>query len=1050
MLRIQPAARFLVAIGAAALCAADVRPRPIEPPIPAGRLGAGPAQAHEPVTHDRPAPPAPRVVTPALPPEALRRGKYQSVQVNVDDFGENMVGDAANEPSIAVDPTDPKRLVIGWRQFDSISSNFRQAGWAYSRDAGRTWTFPGMLQKGVFRTDPCLDTDREGSFYYFSLSDSFLCQVFKSTDGGLTWGPPVEAFGGDKNWMVVDRTAGIGRGNIYCIWQRFANCCGDRTFTRSTDGGASFIYPVAIPGAPTFGTLAVGPDGEVYAAGIEAINGQNYEQLVVAKSTDAKNPAATPTFVTRRVDLGGGMRLGGGPNPAGLLGQAGVAVDHSGGPTRGYVYLLCSVDPPGPDPLDVTFTRSADGGQTWSPPRRINDDAPGTNAWQWFGTLSVAPDGRIDVVWNDTRNGADERWCEVFYSSSTDAGATWLPNEPITPAFNSHLGWPQQAKLGDYYHMVSDKFGADLAYAATFNEEQDVYYVRLRDSDCNGNGIPDSLDISSGRSKDCNRNAIPDECEPGGTQDCNHNGVSDLCDIYSGHSQDCNRNNVPDECDIASGFSTDANGDGIPDECSTCQSDEVNKLVAPDAGANHYYGYAVALSGSTALVGAWGDDHHGPTAGAAYVLRYNGAKWTQTAKLLASDAAPGDRFGAAVALDGDTAVVGAYYNDQGRQDAGAAYVFYFDGQSWVEQAKLVASDATAFDYFGYAVSIAEHTIIVGAWGNEARGPNSGAAYIFEYDGDTWVQRAKLVPPDGSADDRFGVAVALSGNIAIVGAYLDDERGQDSGSAHVFHRDGENWIWQAKLIAPDGAAGDRFGRAVAISGDTVVVGAYLHAGPRTASGSAYVFRLKNGAWTPEAKLRPGDGSQGDQFGYAVALSADVALIGAFGADEGAVDSGAAYVFQRFGTSWVGGAKLVKSDAAAKDYFGSAVALDGNTAVIGAYGDDQQAVNAGAAEVFRGWLDCNGNRVADVCDIARGTSQDANRNGIPDECEGLKGDLNCDGVINESDIDPFVLALTNPKSYAKMYPKCNILNADCNADGQVNNFDIDPFAKLLKGP
>ena len=187
------------------------------------------------------------------------RGPYASVQVNVDEYGSNIPGDAANEPSIAIDPTDPSRMVIGWRQFDTVASDFRQAGWAYSHDGGHWWTFPGVLEPGVFRSDPVLDADADGNFYYQSISPggaSLLCHIFRSTDGGLSWEPPVFAYGGDKNWMAIDRTNGIGRGNIYAIWQRFFNCCDDQTFTRSTDGGASFIYPTHIPSSPVWRPLS--------------------------------------------------------------------------------------------------------------------------------------------------------------------------------------------------------------------------------------------------------------------------------------------------------------------------------------------------------------------------------------------------------------------------------------------------------------------------------------------------------------------------------------------------------------------------------------------------------------------------------------------------------------------------------------------------------------------------------------------------------------------------------------------------------------------------
>ncbi len=247
--------------------------------------------------------------------------------------------------------------------------------------------------------------------------------------------------------------------------------------------------------------MAVGPDGEVYAVGIDGTFFQNLNQFVIAKSTNAKNSAVSPTFAGQQVDMGGSMVFGGGPNPGGLLGQANVAVDRSNGSTRGNVYILASVNPPGADPLDVHLIRSMDGGVTWDPPVRVNNDPTNNGAWQWFGALSVAPNGRIDVIWNDTRNSGQDNISELFYAYSYDAGTTWLGNIPVSPPYNSFVGFPNQNKIGDYYTLISDETGADVAYAATFNGEQDVYYLRVFPAepvpDIKGNGSDGPITISS-------------------------------------------------------------------------------------------------------------------------------------------------------------------------------------------------------------------------------------------------------------------------------------------------------------------------------------------------------------------------------------------------------------------------------------------------------------------------------------------------------------------------------------------------------------------------
>ncbi len=401
-----------------------------------------------------------------------------SYQVNVNAVGQNIAGDAANEPSMCFDPANPNRMAVGWRQFDSTNSSFRQSGVAFTTNGGLNWTFPGNLEAGVFRSDPVLAADAGGNFYYLGISNSanFSCDLFRSTNAGAAWQRVGFALGGDKEWMAIDTTSGPGRGNIYQIWSPDYNYANNvnKMFTRSTNGGQTWLDPIVVPHRPYWGTLDVGPGGDLYSVGTDGA------LFWVNRSTNAQNPAVTPSFdLTVSVDLGGPLLSSlPGINPGGLLGQAWLAADRSAGPARGNVYVLCSVTNDPGNWANVMFSRSTNGGQTWSPPLRINDDSAAQHACHWFGTLSVAPNGRVDACWYDTRHSANNSLSELYYSWSDDAGLTWAPNRPISPQFNHSLGYPQQNKIGDYIAMVSLREGACIAYTATFNTEQDIYFVR--------------------------------------------------------------------------------------------------------------------------------------------------------------------------------------------------------------------------------------------------------------------------------------------------------------------------------------------------------------------------------------------------------------------------------------------------------------------------------------------------------------------------------------------------------------------------------------------
>lgn len=405
---------------------------------------------------------------------AVKFNSYTSVQVNVDSQGHNKLGDAANEPSLAVDPTNRNHIVVGWREFDSVTSNFRQAGNAYSNDGGASWHNNQVFTPGTFRSDPVLDVDASGHFFYNSLQETFFTDVFGSTNGGSFWSFLGPATGGDKQWMVVDRSNSVGRGNMYEWWSTAGNNYGGRQFSRSTDNGKTWLDPIFVPSSPIWGVLDVAPNGNVYLAGL------GDSSFVFCRSSNAKNRNQIPTFdMVVPINLGGGLIYGSNINPDGLMGQTWIAVDKSSGKTSGNIYVLGSVAVDNNNPADVNFIRSTDGGQTWSSPARLNDDPKNAGASHWFGTLSVAPNGRIDACWYDNRANPSINNSALFFTSSYDGGLTWHKNVQLGPYFNPNIGYPQQNKMGDYMGMVSDNDGADIAYASTYNNEEDIWFLRV-------------------------------------------------------------------------------------------------------------------------------------------------------------------------------------------------------------------------------------------------------------------------------------------------------------------------------------------------------------------------------------------------------------------------------------------------------------------------------------------------------------------------------------------------------------------------------------------
>lgn len=373
------------------------------------------------------------------------------------------------------------------------------------------------------------------------------------------------------------------------------------------------------------------------------------------------------------------------------------------------------------------------------------------------------------------------------------------------------------------------------------------------------------------------------------------------------------------------------------------------KLTAFDAAANDRYGWAVAIDGEYAIVGSKFDDDGASNAGSAYIYVSDGNIWSEEAKLSASDGGASDEFGFSVAISGNYAIVGAPGDDDFGSNSGSAYIFFNNGSSWTQQAKLTASVGVANDEFGTSVSIEGDYAIVGASFDDAGTMDSGGAYIFHRSGSTWTEQAILSASDAATNDQFGQSVSIDGDYAIIGALADDF---GTGSAYIFNRSGSSWTQQAKLIASDAAASDLFGKSVSISGEYAIVGARLDDDNGGASGSAYIFNRSGTSWSEQTKLTASDAAANDEFGFSVAIDGDRAVVGAHTNDDDGTNSGSAYVFSRSGTSWSEEAKITANDASANDQFGYSVSVSGFNAIVGGFRNDDDGTDSGSAYVFTG--------------------------------------------------------------------------------------------------
>jgi len=380
---------------------------------------------------------------------------------------------------------------------------------------------------------------------------------------------------------------------------------------------------------------------------------------------------------------------------------------------------------------------------------------------------------------------------------------------------------------------------------------------------------------------------------------------------------------------------------------------EDTKLTAFDGGGYDNFGKDVAVQDDVAVIGSPYDDATGGTdSGSAYIYRREGPDWVYHQKIEPGDPEGGAYFGYSVEIIDDMIIVGAV----SYENRGMAFVFRYDSytDSWLEEDQLRPVDNVGSDGFGSCISASGRYMAIGAWMDSDVATDAGSVYIYEYEDSiqTWVELTEFYASDGSEQEWFGERLDMDGDYVVVGLYKDDPNGYRSGSAYIFQRSGGYWLERKKLIPADGAEDSYYGSDVAVSRDTVLVGAEADWDGTKRSGSAYVYTGSGTSWTLQQKLTDPDGNHWDYFGRGVDLDGDTALIGAryHDIDGDAYGTGAVYIYTRSGSTWPMQPKLFDSEGANGNYFGILVYLSGVTAVVGSPSDSWNGTNTGSACAF----------------------------------------------------------------------------------------------------